>query len=136
MTLGEAKVNSKSKKKKKVGDGGGMKQVCMKQFPSTEYWKVLQPETDVVSKPENPQFKVARASTITEVDAKYVPHKYNFYQHFAVPKFEAVNTEPDLNRRGKPKKGTNTSKQIHITTPRDKDFVNAAFKIKYKLSAR
>ena len=86
----EAKANSKSKEKKKIGDGGGMKQVCMKQFPFTAYWKVLQPETAVVSKPENPQFKVARATTITEVDAKYVPQKYNFSQRLAVPKFEAV----------------------------------------------
>ena len=67
-----------------------MKHVCMKQFPSTAYWKVLQPETDVVSEPANTRFKVARAPTITEVEAKYVPQKYNFSQRFAVPKFEAV----------------------------------------------
>ena len=53
MTLEEEKLNIKSKKKKKVGDGGGMKQVCMKQFPSTAYWEFLKPETDVVSEPEN-----------------------------------------------------------------------------------
>ena len=40
-TLEEDKSNIKSKKKKKVGNGGGMKLVCMKQFPSTSYWKVL-----------------------------------------------------------------------------------------------
>ena len=134
-TLEEAKVNSKSKKKKKVGDGGGMKQVCMKQFPSTTYWKVLQPETAVVSEPENPRFKVARAPTITEVEAKYVPQKYNFSQRFVVPKFEAVETEPDLDQQGKPKKDNNTGKPIHITTPRYKGCVNNAFKRKYKLSA-
>ena len=49
-----------------------MKQVCMKYFPSTAYWKVLKPETDVVSEPENPLFKVERDPTITEVEAKYV----------------------------------------------------------------
>ena len=97
-TLEEDKSNIKSKKKKKVGNGGGMKLVCMKQFPSTSYWKVLQPEADVVSGPANPRFKVARAPTITEVEAKYVPQKYNFSQRFAVPKFEAVKTEPDLDR--------------------------------------
>ena len=50
-TLEKAKVNSKSKKKKKVGDVGGMKHVFVKQFPSTAYWKALQPETDIVSEP-------------------------------------------------------------------------------------
>ena len=64
----------------------------MKNFPSTAYWKVLQPETAVVYKTENPQFKVARASTITEAEAKYVLQKYNFSQRFAVPKFESVKT--------------------------------------------
>ena len=59
----------------------------MKQFPSTAYWKVLQQETSVVPEPANPRFKVARAPTITEVDAKYVPQKYNFSQRFAVTKF-------------------------------------------------
>ena len=49
--LEETKVNSKSKKKKKVGDVGGMKHVFVKQFPSTAYWKALQPETDIVSEP-------------------------------------------------------------------------------------
>ena len=75
-----------------------MQQVCMKQFPSTAYWKVLQPETAIVSEPANPRFNVARAPTITEVDANYVPQKYNFSQRFAVPKFKAVETEPDLDR--------------------------------------
>ena len=92
MKLGEAKENSKSKTKKKVGDGGGMKQVSMKQFPSTVYWKVLQPETYVVSKPENPRFKAERDPTVTEVEANYVPQKYNFSERFAIPKFEAVET--------------------------------------------
>ena len=55
-----------------------MKQVCMKQFSSTAYWKVLQHETAVVYKPANPRCKVARASTITDVKAKYVLQKYNF----------------------------------------------------------
>ena len=64
----------------------------MKQFTSAEYWKVLQPETDVVSEPANPLLKVARAPTITEVEAKYVPQKYKFSQRFAVPKFESVET--------------------------------------------
>ena len=73
LMLEEAKANSKSKNKKKVGDGVGMKQVGMKQFPSTEYWKVLQPETAVVSESANPRFKGARAPTITEAEAKYVP---------------------------------------------------------------
>ena len=74
-TLEEAKVNSKSKRKKTVGDGGGMKQICIEQFLSTAYWKVLKPETAVVSKQVNPQFKVARAPTITEVEAKYFLQK-------------------------------------------------------------
>ena len=86
-TLEESKENTKSKKKKKVGDVGGMKQVCMKQFPSTVYWNVLQPETSVVPEPENPRFKVSTALTITEAEAKYVTQKYNFSQRFAVPKF-------------------------------------------------
>ena len=63
-----------------------MKQVGMKQSMSTVYCKVLQPETDVVSKLEHPRFKVARDPTITEAEAKYVPQKYNFDQCFAVPK--------------------------------------------------
>ena len=133
--LEEAKENSKFKKKKRVGDGVGMKQVCMKQFLSTQYCKVLQPETDVVSKKPNTRFKVARAPTITEVEAKCVTRKYNFSQRFAVPKFEAVETEPDLYQQGKPKKDTTTGKPIKITTPREKGCVNAAFKRKYKLSA-
>ena len=135
LTLEEAKANRKYKKKKKVGDGDGTKQVCMKQFPSTVYWEVLQPDTNVVSKPANPWFKLARAPTFTEVEAKYVPQKYNFSQRSAVPKFESVETEPDLDRRGKPKKDTTTSKPIHIKTPREKGCVSAAFKRKYKLSA-
>ena len=49
--LGEAKENSNYNTKKKVGDGGGMKQVVMKQFPSTAHWKVLQKNTAVVSNP-------------------------------------------------------------------------------------
>ena len=69
------------------------------------------------------------------MEAKYVPHKYNFSQRFAVTEFEAVETEPDLERRGKPNKDTTTDKPIHITTPREKGCVNAAFKINYKLSA-
>ena len=77
-----------SPRRRKKFNVGGMKQVCMNQFPSTVYWKVLQPETDVVSEPENPRFKVARAPTITEVDAKYVLQRYNCSQLFAVPKFE------------------------------------------------
>ena len=135
LALEEAKANSKSNKKKKVGVGGGMKQVCMRQFPSTAYWKVLQPESDVVSEPANPLFKVSRAPTITEVEAKYVPQKYKFSQRFAVPKFESVQTEPDLDQRGNPKKDTTTGKPIQITTPREKGCINAAFKRKYKLSA-
>ena len=95
-TLEEAKENSNSKRKKKIGDGGGMKQVGMKQFPSTAYWKALQLQTAVVSEPENPRFKVARAPTITELESKYVPQKYNFSQRFDVLKFESVKTEPDL----------------------------------------
>ena len=118
MTLEQAKENSKSKKKKKIGDGGGMKQVDMKQFPSTVYWKVLHPETDVVSEPENSRFKVSRDPTITEAEAKYVPQKYNFAQRFDVPKFESVKTEPNLDQLGKPKKDTTTGKSIHIATPR------------------
>ena len=62
----------------------------------------------------------------------YVPQKYNFSQHFSVPNFESVKTEPDLGRRGKPKKN---GKPIYITTPREKCCVNSAFKIKYKLTA-
>ena len=131
----EAKENSKSKKKKKIGDGGGMKQVCMKQFTFTAYWKALKPETAVVSESENPRLKVARSPTITEVDAKYVPQKYNFSQPFAAPKFEAVDTEPDLDQRGNPKKDTTTGKPIHIKTQRDKGCVNASFKRTYKLLA-
>ena len=131
----EAKANSKSKKKKKNGDGGGMKQVCMKKFTSTAYWEVLQPETDVVSEPETPRFKVARIPTSTEVEAKYVPQKYNFSQNFAVPKSEAVETELELDWHGKPKNKTTTGKPIHITTTREKGCVNASFKRKYKLYA-
>ena len=59
----------------------------MKQFPATAYWKVLQPETDVVSEPANQIFKVARSPNITEAEAKYVPQKYNFDQLFSVTKF-------------------------------------------------
>ena len=102
----------------------------MNQFPSTAHWKVLQTETDVVSKTANKWFKVARGPTITEAEANYVLQKYNFDKRFDVPKFEAVNTEQDLDRRGNPKKDTTTVKPIHITTPRDKGCVNAAFKIK------
>ena len=94
----ESKANSKSNNKKKVGDVGGIKQDGMKQFPSTAYWKVLHPETDVVSEPENPRFRVSRAPTITEAEAKYVTQKYNFSQRFVVPKFKSVKTEPDLDR--------------------------------------
>ena len=101
---------------------------------STQYWKVLQPETAVVYEPENPRFKVAWALTITEAEAKYVTQKYNFYQCFAVPKFESVKTEPDLDRQGKPKKDTTTGKPIYITTPRVKCCVNAAFNRNHKLS--
>ena len=50
-TLEEDKANKNSKKKKKICDGCVMKQVCMKQFPSTAYWEFLKPETDVVSEP-------------------------------------------------------------------------------------
>ena len=107
----------------------------MKHFPSTLYWKVLQPETSVVSETANLRFKVEKAPTITEVEAKYVPQKYNFYQRFAVTKFEAVKTEPDLDQRGKPNKDTNNGKPIHIITPREKGCLNAAFKRKYKMSA-
>ena len=89
-----------------------MKQVGTKQFPSTAYLKVLKPETAVVSGPANPRFKAARDPTITEAEAKYVTQKYNFDQRVAVTKFEAVNTEPDLDRRGKPKKDTTTGKLI------------------------
>ena len=67
--------------------------------------------------------------------AKYVTQKYNFYQRFAVPKFEAVETELDHYQQGKPKKDATTGKLIHITTPREKDCLNAAFKRKHKLSA-
>ena len=130
----EAKANSKYNKKKKIGRGGGMKHVCMKQFLSTAYWKVLQPETAVVYELENPLFKLARAPNITELEAKYVLQKYKISQRFTVPKFEAVETEPDLDRRGNPKKDTNTGKPIQITTPREKGCVNASFKRKYKLS--
>ena len=49
-----------------------MKQVGMNQFPSTAHWKVLQTETDVVSKTANKWFKVARGPTITEAEANYV----------------------------------------------------------------
>ena len=76
-----------------------LKQVCMKHFTSTAYWKVLQPDTAIVSEPKNPQFKVARDPTITEVEAKYVLQKYNFYQRLAVPKFEAVENGPDLDQK-------------------------------------
>ena len=62
-----------------------MKQVLMKHFPSTLYWKVLQPDTSVVSETANLRFKVEKAPTITEVEAKYVPQKYKFSQCFAVP---------------------------------------------------
>ena len=77
-----------------------MKQVCMKQFPSTAYWKVLQPETSVVSEIENKRFKVARYPPITDVEAKCVLQKYNFSHRFDVPKFEAVETEIDLDLQG------------------------------------
>ena len=90
----------------------------------------MQPETYVFSEPENPRFKVARAPTINEVEAKYVTQKYNFSQRFDVPKYEAVETEPDLDRRGKPKKDTTTGKPIQITTPKEKGCVNTAFKRK------
>ena len=69
------------------------------------------------------------------MEAKYVPQKYEFSQRFAVNKFEAVETEPDLDRQGKPKKDTTNSEPIQITTPREKACVNADFKIKYKPSA-
>ena len=104
-----------------------MKQVSMKQFPSTAYWKVLQPETAVVSEAYNPLFKVSRAPTITEVESKYVLQKYNFSQRFAVTKFWAVEAEPYLDRRGNTTKDNNTGKPIHITTPREKGCVNVAF---------
>ena len=61
------------------------------------------------------------------MEAKYVLQEYNFSQCFAVPKFEAVETESDLNRQGKPKKYTTTGKPIHITTPREKGCVNNVF---------
>ena len=47
----------------------------------------------------------------------------------------SVESEPDLDRREKPKKYTTTGKPIHITTTREKGCVNSDFKRKYKLSA-
>ena len=53
LTLEEAKENRKPKIRK-IGDGSGMKQVFIKQFPYTTYWKFLQPETATVYEPANP----------------------------------------------------------------------------------
>ena len=96
----EVKINNKSKKKKKVGDGGGMKQVCMKQFPSTAYWKVLQPETYLVSEPANPRFEVARDPTITEVEAKYIPQKFTFISASMLPNLKQSRLNQTSNDDG------------------------------------
>ena len=63
-------------------------------FAEGAYWKILKPGEDAVKEPLNPSFKQARAPTVEEQDAKFVPVKYSFSNYvFNIPKFIAVVKE-------------------------------------------
>ena len=126
-TVEEAKAKSKPKKKKAVSSG--MK--GMKLFPDTAYWEVLDPMPDVVQEPLNPRFKIARAPTIAERDAKYVPQKFNYPQQFDIPEFKAVKKELQFDRRGKAREVN--GQPLVLTTPRLTGSTDTAFKAKHKL---
>ena len=84
------------KVKKKVETPKGMK-----AFPISAYWRVLQPKSEAVVEPSNRSFKLARAPTIAEEDADFVPVKYDFDFCFDRLVFTGTKRIPKRNRRGK-----------------------------------
>ena len=86
---------------------------------------------DVVQEPLNPRFKIARAPTIAERDAKYVPQKFNYPQQFDIPEFKAVKKELQFDRRGKAREVN--GQPLVLTTPRLTGSTDTAFKAKHKL---
>lgn len=76
----------------------------MKCFPPTAYWESLKPDAEPVEEPVNAGFSSARAPTIAEAEAEFVPVKYNFSHTFDRPVFAGTMKRAVVDRRGKQKK--------------------------------
>lgn len=73
-------------------------------FPSTARWVPLEPLTDAVAEPENPNFRLPRAPTVPVEDASIVPQKHDFQEKYTRPSFKGTLKSPMKARNGRFKK--------------------------------
>ena len=126
--------------KGKKGGGGKKKKDTVKSnvgrgFPLSAKWRPLLPDTETVSEPLNPTFKLPRAPTITEQDAEFVPPKYNFSDYkFSIPKFTGRIEKEKVGR--KKKKEVLPSKRRFEKVPQKEGYFKMDVIEKYKLTTR
>ena len=75
--VGGSKKKSKKKSTKKISDG----ESGLGTFSDSAYWRILDKDDQATNEPDNVRFKTARAPTIGEADAKFVPVKYGFSKY-------------------------------------------------------
>ena len=79
------KSEKKSTEKRSDGESG------LGTFADSAYWRILDKDDQATHEPDNARFKTARAPTIGEADAKFVPVKYGFSKYkFDIPVCGAV----------------------------------------------
>ena len=84
---GGSKKKSKKESTKKRSDG----ESGLGTFADSAYWRILDKDDQATHEPDNARFKSARAPTIWEADAKFVPVKYGFSKYkFDITVFGAV----------------------------------------------
>lgn len=104
----------------------------MNFFAETAFWRTLQCDDTAAVVPENPSFKKARASTIEESDAKFVPVKHNFSKYnFTIPKFEAYVSKVQRWANGNAKKNRNgtfqTENELRVNGCVDPSFIKKIY---------
>ena len=81
------------------------------------YWRILDKYDQSTKEPDNARFKTARASTIGEADAKFVPVKYGFSKYkFNIPVFGAVVERVSRWANGMSKKKSNGKVETESNT--------------------
>ena len=121
---------NKVTKKRSDGESG------LSSFPSTAYWRVLEPDEVATEEPENSTFKNARAPTIDARDAKFVPVKYGFSKYkFDIPIFNAITERVSRWANGREKKKKDGS-VLKDTTMRKVGCIDPRYISKHKLNTQ
>ena len=134
-----AELEKAKQKKKTTKSATNEKSSVGRGFPATAYWRDLVPTVNTVEEPQNPHFEKARAPTISEADADYVPQKHNFNETFDIPTFGGVYHRPKFTRQGNLKKDNRRGKNGGAVVTEnwcipDNGVVRTSFMVKHKLT--